>query len=40
MGVACYPEDAASAEEIVKSADQMLYQAKKNGKNQSCLYGP
>ncbi len=40
MGIACYPEDAASAEEIVKNADQMLYQAKKNGKNQFCLYGP
>ena len=39
MGIACYPDDAASAEELVKNADQMLLQAKKNGKNQFCLFG-
>lgn len=32
-GVACYPRDAAYSEELVAVADQLLYQAKKTGRN-------
>jgi diguanylate cyclase (GGDEF)-like protein len=33
IGVACFPDDAQSAEELLSKADQALYQAKKEGKN-------
>ncbi len=33
IGAACYPEDGQTAEEIVRSADQAMYQAKVEGKN-------
>jgi len=33
IGVACYPDDAQMADEIVDKADQALYQAKRDGKN-------
>jgi diguanylate cyclase (GGDEF)-like protein len=33
IGLACYPEDGMSGEEIVQNADRALYQAKKEGKN-------
>jgi diguanylate cyclase (GGDEF)-like protein len=39
LGVATYPADAASAEELVRRADQALYLGKSSGKNQVCLYG-
>jgi two-component system cell cycle response regulator len=33
LGVATYPDDAGSAEDLVRSADQFMYQAKVSGKN-------
>ena len=33
IGVACYPDDARAADEIVEKADQALYQAKRDGRN-------
>jgi len=33
IGVAQYPEDATSADELVKCADDLMYKAKKEGKN-------
>ncbi len=34
IGIACYPEDGTTNEEIMEKADQALYIAKKAGKNQ------
>jgi len=34
IGVAIYPEDGASAEELIRKADQAMYAAKHAGKNQ------
>jgi diguanylate cyclase (GGDEF)-like protein len=39
LGVATYPADAASADELVRRADQALYLGKSSGKNRVCLYG-
>lgn len=33
MGVAIYPEDAQTPEELINAADQALYQAKRSGRN-------
>jgi predicted signal transduction protein with EAL and GGDEF domain len=40
MGVASFPEDGASALEIVQKADQALFRAKLSGRNQTCVYDP
>lgn len=37
MGVAVYPQDAMTQEELIKIADQRLYRAKKAGRNQVVL---
>jgi two-component system cell cycle response regulator len=39
IGVAVCPADASSAEELIQRSDQMLYRAKREGKNRVCL-GP
>lgn len=39
-GVACYPDDATTAEELLGRAAQALYQAKASGKNAVHLYHP
>ena len=38
IGIAAYPTDATSAEELIARADEALYAAKARGKNKSCLY--
>ena len=38
MGVACCPENGENYEVLFHCADQALYSAKKNGRNQFCLY--
>ena len=39
MGVANFPEDAESPEELIKQADQALYRAKRAGRNNVQLAG-
>ena len=38
IGVATYPEDALSAQELVSAADQALYLAKREGKDRACTF--
>ena len=38
IGVAFYPGDGDTAEELLQHADAALYEAKHNGRNQICLY--
>jgi diguanylate cyclase (GGDEF)-like protein/putative nucleotidyltransferase with HDIG domain len=38
VGVATYPEDALSAQELVAAADQALYLAKREGKDRACTF--
>jgi len=37
IGIASYPEDASSSEEVMALADQMMYQAKSEGRGKVCL---
>ncbi len=38
IGIACFPLDASTSEELIEKADQMLYKAKKEGKDRICVY--
>ena len=40
VGIATYPDDAESAEELERKADGALYWAKHSGKNRLCLFDP
>ena len=37
-GVAAYPEDAQTAQDLIKFADEALYLAKNGGRNAICMY--
>lgn len=39
FGLASYPQDAETAEDLLKKADAALYQAKTSGKDRLCLWG-
>lgn len=39
IGVASFPADAGTDEQLVQMADEMLYAAKHRGKDQICVYG-
>ncbi|RMG73333.1 MAG: diguanylate cyclase [Nitrospirae bacterium] len=38
LGIASYPEDAKTREELIEKADQALYRAKHSGRNRTVLY--
>ena len=38
IGVACFPEDADNAKDLINRADESLYTAKVTGRNRICSY--
>ncbi len=40
IGVTLHPHDACDADQLLRHADQAMYQAKQSGKNRYCLYAP
>ena len=39
MGIAQFPNDAATAQDRIDAADKALYYSKRNGKNVVSIYG-
>lgn len=39
LGIACWPQDGRTREELLTAADQALYAAKSGGRDQACLAG-
>ncbi|MFZ4701944.1 MAG: PAS domain S-box protein [Candidatus Methylumidiphilus sp.] len=39
IGVTLFPEDNSDTDLLLRHADQAMYQAKKSGRNQICMYG-
>lgn len=40
IGIAQWPDQAATHGDLIKAADSALYSAKHNGRNQICVFGP
>ncbi len=40
MGITVYPQDGRDAEQLLRQADQAMYQAKQRGRNRYVLYAP
>lgn len=38
IGIALYPQDAETSQDLVKAADTAMYAAKQQGKNRACFY--
>jgi diguanylate cyclase (GGDEF)-like protein len=38
LGVASFPDDAATKDDLISRADMALYEAKRTGKNKTCIY--
>lgn len=39
IGFSCFPDDAENKDDLIKRADEALYQAKRLGKNRICIFG-
>lgn len=39
IGLSCFPDDAENKGDLIKRADEALYQAKRLGKNRICIFG-
>lgn len=40
IGIAMFPKDAGSAEDVLRCAEKAMYMSKNNGKNKVCFYSP
>ena len=40
MGISVFPRDGSDAEQLLRQADQAMYQAKQHGRNRYVLYAP